>query len=88
MSRLNGFCTASAIDKHYKYCNGLVKSSEQKNWLKFHNGKAHFKLPFIVYTNFEIILKLVDKQYREKMTKKTDRKRKTPYTEYIKARNI
>ena len=61
MSRLNGFCTASAIGKHYKYCNGLVKSSEQKNWLKFHNGKAHFKLPFIVYANFEIILKLVDK---------------------------
>ena len=41
-------------------------------------------VPFMLYTDFESILKLIDQQSREKMNKmKTERKGKTPYTEKI-----
>ena len=42
-------------------------SSEKKNWLKFHNGQYQFKVTFMLYADFESILKPVDERYREKM---------------------
>ena len=52
--------------------------------LKFHGGYYLFKFPFMLYADFESILKPVEKQYREKMNKrKTQRKGKTRYTEKI-----
>ena len=82
MNCLNGFQTASARDKQYKYCssNGHVKvniPAEEEKWLKFHNGQYQFMLPFILYEDFESIAKPVDERYREKMNRmKADRKRK------------
>ena len=72
MNCLNSFRTSSARNKHYGYCssNGHVKvkmSSEKKNWLKFHNGQYQFKVTFMLYADFESILKPVDERYREKM---------------------
>ena len=83
---LNGFRTESARDKHYEYCssNGLVKvtmPTEKEKWLKFHDGQYQFKVPFMLYADFESILKPVDERYRDKMNRtKAGRKGKAPYT--------
>ena len=61
--------------------------SEKEEWLKFHDGQYQLKVTFMLYADFESILKPVDERYREKMnTMKTDRKSKTPYTEKINTR--
>ena len=67
MNCLNGFCTGSARDKHYEYCSshGHVKvnmSAEKEKWLKFHDGQYQFKVPFMLYADFEGILKPVDER--------------------------
>ena len=87
MNCLNGFWTVSARDKYYECCssNGHVKvkmASEKEKWLKFHDRQYQFKVPFMLYADFESILKPVDERYREKINKmKAERKGKTPYTE-------
>ena len=89
MNCLNGFHTPSARDKHYEYCssNGHVKvnmPNEKEKWLKFHDGQYQLKVPFMLYPDFESILKPVDEQYKDKMnTMKAGRKGKAPYTEKI-----
>ena len=86
---LNGFWTDSARDKYYEYCssNGHVKvniPTEKEKWLKFHDGPYQFKVPFILYEDFESILKPVDERYRNKMNRmKAGRMGKTSYTEKI-----
>ena len=58
--------------------------SGKEKWLKFRNGNHQFKVPFMLYADFESILKPVDERYREKINKmKAERKGKTPYTENI-----
>ena len=90
MNCLNGFSTASAKDRHYEYCSsnghGKVKMpSGKEKWLKFHDGQYKFKVPFMLYADFEIILKSVDERYKVKMNRmKTGRKGKASYTEKIK----
>ena len=86
---LNGFRTESARDKHYEYysSNGHVKvnmPTEEEKWLKFNNGQYQFKAPFMLYVDFESILKPVDEWYRDKMNRmKAERKGRAPYTEKI-----
>ena len=86
---LNGFRTESARDKHYEYCssNGHVKvtmPTAEEKWLKFHDGQYQFKVPFMLYADFESILKPFDERYKDKMnTMKAGRKGKAPYTEKI-----
>ena len=56
-------------------------STEKEKWLKFHDGQYQFKVPFMLYADFESILKPVDERYREKMnTIKVKRKGKASYT--------
>ena len=80
MNCLNGFRTEPARDKHYEYCssNGHVKvkmPTEKEKWLKFHDGQYQFKVPFMLYADFESILKPVDERYRDNMnTMKTETK--------------
>ena len=62
---LNGFRTESARDKHDNYCSSncevKVKMSEDEDkWLQYHDGQFQFKVPFILYADFESILKPVD----------------------------
>ena len=89
MNCLNGFRTESARDKHYECYSskGHVKvkmPTEKEKWLKFHDGQYQFKVPFMLYADFESILKPVDERYRDRMnTMKTERKGKAPYTEKI-----
>ena len=89
MNCLTGFWTESARDKHYEYCssNGHVKvkmPTKKEKWLKFRDGQYQFKVPFMLYADFENILKPVDERYRGKInTMKTERKGKTLYMEKI-----
>ena len=67
MNCLNDFRTASARNKNYGYCssNGHVKvnmPTEEEKWLKFHDGEYQFKVPFMLYLDFESILKPVDER--------------------------
>ena len=56
----------------------------EEKLLKFHDGQYQFKVPFMLYTDFESILKPVDERYRDKMnTVKAGKKGKAPYTEKI-----
>ena len=86
---LNGLQTASAKDKHYEYCssNGHVKvtmPTEKEKWLKFHDGQCQLKVPFMLYADFESILKPAAERYKGKMNRmKAVRKGKAPYTEKI-----
>ena len=83
MNCLNGFRKSSARDKHYEYysSNGHVKvkmPTEKEKWLKFHDGQYQFKVPFMLYADFESILKPVDERYRDNMnTMKTETKGNT-----------
>ena len=89
MNCLNDFYTESAIDEQYEYCSssGHVKvmmPTGKEKWLKIHNGQYQFRVPFMVYGDFESILKPVNEQYRDKMnTLKAERKGKTAYMEKI-----
>ena len=56
----NGFRTVSARDKPYEYCssNGNVKvtmPTAEEKWLKFHDEQYQFKVPFMLYADFESI---------------------------------
>ena len=52
--------------------------------VKFHDGQYQFKVLFMLYADFESIIKPVDKRYKDKMnTMKTEGKDKASYTEKI-----
>ena len=87
MNCLIGFRTESERDKHYNYClsHGEVNvkmPTEKDKWLKFHDGQCQFKVPFMLYADFESILKPMDERYKDKMKQlKTERERKQLETE-------
>ena len=65
---LNGFHNQQARDKHFDYCKGndvvKVKMPAKKDkWLQYHYGQYQFKLPFMLYADFESILKPVKDRY-------------------------
>ena len=71
MNCLNRFRKASARDKHFEYrgSNGHVKvnmPTEKEKWLKFHDGQYQFKVPFMLYADFESVLKPVDERYGDR----------------------
>ena len=71
MNCLNAFGNESARDKHYAYCSshGEVKvemPTWRDKWLKFYDGQCQFKVPFMIYADFESILKPVDAQVKTK----------------------
>ena len=90
MNCLNSFRTESGRDKHYEYCSSsghfnVKMPTEKEKLLTFHDGQYQFKVPFMLYADFESILKPVDERYRDKMNRmRTERKGKAQYTEKIK----
>ena len=86
---LNAFRTESARDKHYVYCSShgevnVKMPKECEKWLKFHDGQCQFKVLFMLYADFESILKPVDEMYKNKMKQlKAERKGKASYTEKL-----
>ena len=74
---LNGFRTESERDKHYEYCssNGEVKvkkPKEKDKWLQFYDGQCQFKVPSMLYADFESILKPVDDKRKASQTEKVN----------------
>ena len=55
---LNGFNTEKALEKHEIYCiNGAVRMVASKDKiLKYTDGSKQFKVPFIIYADFESII--------------------------------
>ena len=41
--------------------------TEKEKWLKIHDGQYQFKVQFMLYADFESILKPIYEWYREKM---------------------
>ena len=89
MNCLNGFRTESARDKHYLYCSShgevnIKMPGENEKWLKFHDGQCQFKVPFMLYADFESILKPVEERYKDEMSRmKAERGGEASYTEKL-----
>ena len=59
-------------------------STKKEELLKFHGGQYQFKVPLMMYADFESILKPVDEQYKGKMkTMKAEKKGMAAYAEKI-----
>ena len=59
MNCLNGFKTQESRDNHYNYCayNEPVKiEMPKKPIVSYSNGQNQYKVPFIMYADFESIL--------------------------------
>jgi len=72
---LNGFHTEKKGDDRYRHCSshGKVntKMPEDKDkWLKFYDSQNQYKVPFMLYADFESILKPVEKETRGRKRQK------------------
>ena len=59
---LQGFHCVEARDRHYEYCIDhdavkVVMPTDKGKWLRYSSGDKQFKVPFILYADFESILK-------------------------------
>ena len=64
--------------------NKVNMPTEEEKIFKFHDGQYQFIIPFMLYADFESIVKPVDELYRKKMNRmKAGRKGKASYTEKI-----
>ena len=62
----------------------MLRCPKSEKWLKFYDGQYKFKVPFMLYADFESILKPVDLRYKDKMNQlKTVREGKASYTEKL-----
>ncbi|XP_057305351.1 uncharacterized protein LOC130642280 [Hydractinia symbiolongicarpus] len=71
---LQGFQTIESRDKHYAYCkdNEAVKitmPSENEKWLYYQDGQQQFKVPFVIYADFESLLIPMKENARDTKTK-------------------
>ena len=57
---LQGFHSVESRDRHFEFCSDndavKVEMPESGSVLKFHDGQYQFKVPFIMYADFESIL--------------------------------
>ena len=64
MNCLQGFPTEINRDKHFEYCKDsetvMVEMPEEGSLVKFQYGHNQFKVPFIMYTDFEAILEQIE----------------------------
>ena len=60
---VQGFHSEGSRDKHYEYCkdNEAVRIEMPKpgSFVEFHDGQNQFKVPFMMYADFEAILRPV-----------------------------
>ena len=58
---LQGFHSEKSRDNHFEYCKDneavRIKMPKEGSFVEFHDGKNQFKVPFIMYADFEAILK-------------------------------
>ena len=64
MNCLQGFHSEERRDNHFKYCkdNEIVRIEMPKKGLfvKFHDGQNQFKVPLVMYADFESILNPIE----------------------------
>ena len=64
MNCLQGFMQESSRDQHQVYCEDnesvRVEMPKQGSTIEFKDGQNQFRVPFIMYTDFESILELID----------------------------
>ena len=64
MTCLQGFTQESSRDKHQVYCEAnesvRVKMPKQRSTVEFKDGQNQFRVPFIMYADFESILESMD----------------------------
>ena len=85
---LQSFKSEKSRDEHYRYCqdHDAVKvemPTEKEKWLQYHDGQNQFKVPFMMYADFESILKPMDERYKEKMNQLKRERVGKSYTERI-----
>ena len=60
MNCLQGFTEESSRDEHVRYCKNnesvCIEMPQKKPIVQYSDGQFQFKVPFIVYTDFESIL--------------------------------
>ena len=75
---LQGFSLEESRDKHYEYCKNneavRIQMPKEGSFVEFHDGQNQFKVPFVMYADFEAILK---------PTKETNFNPDAPYTKEI-----
>ena len=64
MNGLQGFTQESSRDQHHIYCEDnesvRVEMPKQGSTIEFKDGQNQFRVPFIMYTDFESILEPMD----------------------------
>ena len=60
-----GFSLEESRDTHYEYCKDneavRIEMPKEGSFIEFHDGQNQFKVPFIMYADFESILKPTEK---------------------------
>ena len=58
---LQGFSLEESKDKHYEYCKDheavRIEMPKEGSFVEFHDDQNQFKVPFVMYADFEAILK-------------------------------
>ena len=72
---LQAFNARSSRDTHYANCinHDFVKVEmpwkEEDKWVQYHDGQKQFKVPFIMYADFESILEPMEKNSKGRVNK-------------------
>ena len=75
MNCLNAFNSQSSRDEHYGNCidHDFVKVEiplkEEDKYVQYHDGQKQFKVPFIMYADFESILEPMEKNSKGRVNK-------------------
>ena len=63
---LTGFTRADLLEKHKKYCNGvngrptsIEMPEEGKNTVAFQNHHKKMKAPYVIYADFEALIRKI-----------------------------
>ena len=58
---LQGFHSEESKDNHFEYCKDneavRIEMPKEGSFVEFHDGQNQFKVPFVMYADFEAILK-------------------------------
>ena len=84
---LQGFYSKVSRDKHFKYCKDhkaiRIDMLEANSFMRFHSGQYQFKVPFVIYANFEAILQSLEDETKRTMALDPE----APYTKEINHHN-
>ena len=77
MNCLQGFAEECSRDEHVRYCRNneavRIEMPARKPFIKYSNGQYQFKVPFIMYADFESILKPIEEPGNDPQSSSTRR---------------